>query len=272
MLTTQIHHYSFNVSKTGDARKYEELCAALRKDRDRFKVLVDPSKSRNAPPEGKVELETDHLFDNQWNTVCGFRVFDWFECIFPNPDIKEGYWLEITPEMREIRRNTLKCGYCGHMEPAAKGYAFCPACLDSPYLKESDLHLTRLLPVESSFRGDRPPLTDTERAHILPQYIERQTTGADSRAAAKLREQRAGIVAKRDREVASAQTEASGLLWLLDRGVSIDNVIYYSHTDRFCFGWRAPVSDTVASKLLDIMSEFPHRYEIKGQTQTWSSE
>lgn len=52
------------------------------------------------------------------------------------------------------------------------------------------------------------------------------------------------------------------MIWLLDHGLPLDNVIYYSHTDKFGFGWRSPVSPEVKSKILDLMSEFPFNYEI----------
>jgi len=46
-------------------------------------------------------------------------------------------------------------------------------------------------------------------------------------------------------------------------GIKIDNCIYYSHTDRFSFGWRSPVSAEVVSEILNVISEFPFLYEIK---------
>lgn len=267
-IPTVLHTYRFDTSKPADAKAYAALCERLRRDKDRrfFNVLRDPGAKQTKP--GPVALETDHVFADQWSTTDGRRVFDWYEGIVPNASIKIGHWLEITPAMREIRRNTLKCGFCGHQEPAAKGLEFCGACLDSPYLAETDLHLTRLLPA-GEFMPDRAPLSDAERDRLLPLYVARQTSGADSRNAAKLRKQRAGIEAKRGKAIASAQTEADGLLWLMDRGISIDNVIFYDHTGVFCFGWRKPVSDAVASTLLDQISEFPHPYEIKGVSRSW---
>lgn len=73
------------------------------------------------------------------------------------------------------------------------------------------------------------------------------------------------------KDTRNATTERDGKLWIWDHGFSLDNVIYYSHTGRFCFGWRQPVSDSVASKLLDVMSEFPFPYTIKSESKTYEN-
>jgi hypothetical protein len=89
-----------------------------------------------------VTLSTVHFFGNQWNTddEHNARVFDWVEyCWHNNRHLVTGHYLDITPEMRAIRDNTNACGYCAHREPAAKGSVFCPQCLGSEYLMESDL-------------------------------------------------------------------------------------------------------------------------------------
>lgn len=59
------------------------------------------------------------------------------------------------------------------------------------------------------------------------------------------------------------QTELDGMLWLFDRGLSLDNVIYYTHREMFTFGWRELVTDTEKGAILDVISEFPFEYEIK---------
>ena len=104
-----------------------------------------------------VEIETNCLFANQWNTAPiadvsnkGLRVFDWAQDYQFNNNtkhIKSGHWLLITQEMRDIRDNMHKCRYCGAMEPAQKGYVFCPHCIDSEYLDTKTLKLTRMMAV-----------------------------------------------------------------------------------------------------------------------------
>lgn len=221
----------------------------------------------------EVELETSFLFDNQWNTAPiegiskpGLRVFDWAEDYMAQgmrQSIKRGHYLDITDEMREIRRNVHKCGYCGAHEPAAKGYVFCPHCIGSEYLEAKDLHLTRMRPVDGSFGAERAPLTEAERAHLLPLYREAQLHGHTVRDKARIAKARADVITSCNKQTRSAMAERDGMLWLMDHGVRTDNVIFYSHTGRFGFGWRKPVDAEYLSALLDIISEFPFPYDIK---------
>lgn len=256
-LKTKLHRYRFNISKEDERKAYEILCDIL-KDRHWLNVLADPSKQ---PPAGPIELETKHLFANQWNSTT-HRVFDWYEGIYPNEYIKEGHYLEITDEMREIRRDTFVCGYCGYQCHKDRANKFCEECLDSEYLQEDDLHLLRMLPVEQ-YHPTREPLSEEEKAFLMPLYIKRQTEGENSRNAKKLRRQREDIHKDFDKATYAATTKKNGLLWLMDHNISIDNVIYYDHKDVFCFGWRKPVSKEVASRLLDVLCEFPFDYEIE---------
>lgn len=202
-IKTTLNAYHFDVSKEEEAQAYKELCESLRaKGLKVFSTIQNPSSKEfrnfrdivNSLDGGYVELETKHIFNNQWNSAPipgqsenGLRLMDWAESIFPNKDIKEGYYLEQTPEMAELRRNTASCGYCGHQEPMQKGNVFCPVCLDSEYLKPEDLHLTRMMSVES--KGNRKKLSDAERSHLMPLYVHAQTVASGSRAKAKKRKE-----------------------------------------------------------------------------------
>jgi hypothetical protein len=279
-IKTKLHTYRFNVENEGEAKAYKSLRAQIDaqgiEGRGHWmNVLASPGEPRNVGliDNSTVEIEIDPscIFENQWNTADGSlttngaRVFDHYEGIYPNKKIKHGHWIEITPELYRARKETLKCGYCGkHYGPfhtPAPSDGFCQACLDSPYLKESQIYLTRLLPLVGLQTRDR--LTVAEMAEMLPRYVERQTTGADSRAKQKRDKQRADVLKKYDRETRAATEERDGMLWLWDKGFSLENVIYYSHTRQFGFGWQSPVEPSVLSRLLDEISEFPFAYEIK---------
>lgn len=267
-----IKSYEFDLSKPKEADAYMRMCRRLPKGRkmeDYVQIGWKP------PTTGPIGLETEHIFENQWNSAPrkgedqGLRVFDWFEACCPDLNIKQGYYIKITPKMRKLRADTYKCGYCGHSQI---GGTFCDKCLDSPYLKEKDLHLLRMCPVSKGFKAKRPELTEKEMSHLLPPYVERQTRDKNSRAVAHKRKQRNHIEAECDKTCETAKTKKEGLLWLMDHDVSIDNVIYYSHVDQFCFGWRTEVSEAAASQLLDIISEFPFNYMIKGESgKVWEN-
>lgn len=265
-LKTKLHKYSFNIGKRNEREQYEALVEKLKQDPDRrfFNVLEIPPYNSNfhdSLPED-IELETEFLFSNQWNTTSGHRIFDWYEAIISNRDLKRGHWLEITDEMRKIRNSTLVCGYCGKYEPEDSGKTFCEKCLDSPYLKETDLNLLRLLPVALHF-PHRSPITEAEEKELLPKYIDRQTKGADSRAVQQKANQRKRVQEKYEESRDAAETEYKGMIWLLDRDISIENVIFYSHTGKFSFGWRNPLSKSVADSLRQKLVNFPCDFEIK---------
>lgn len=79
-------------------------------------------------------------------------------------------------------------------------------------------------------------------------------------------ERRARIAAKVEataRKVRALERERDGVTWWMARDVSTENLIYYSHTDTFTFGWRHPVGPELLSRLLDLVSEFPYPYAIK---------
>lgn len=223
-----------------------------------------------------VELETAHLFGDQWNTAPipgvsdkGLRVFDFTlqsdsaphapEMSAPR-GIRRGHYLEQTEEMRAIRRDTMACGYCGKQEAAATAQAFCRHCLGSEYLTEGDLHLTRMRPVCDE--GNRAPLTSEERAERLPLFRDAQLYGVTERDKARIAKERASIAAEFEKTTRDATTKRDALLWLMDRGIKTDNVIFYSHTGRFSFGWRKPLSADVVAALLAVISEFHWPYDL----------
>lgn len=270
-LHTVLRAYYFNTEKPEENQAYRDLKARLHAQGLKcFESWGGQGSHYMSELDGETLTLEPPYFKDQWNTgptknsESGWRVFDWAQDYMPagwNKRIKKGHYLDQTEEMKEVRRNTVACGYCGKQEPAQKGYVFCPYCIDSEYLKESELHLTRMQSIDT--KEDRAPLTEAERAHLLPLYKHAQLHGTTQRGTERLKKQRADIEAKYQKDTANAKTERDGLIWLLDHGVKIDNVIFYDHTGRFGFGWRQPVGEAVKSDLLTILCEFPFDYDIK---------
>lgn len=272
-MQTIIHSYHFDVRNAADKAAYKDLCAKLKAQKlKRFCTWGNGSHYMPDIDGRTITLETESLFDNQWNTApidgvseSGLRVFDWAED-YPinfNKSIKRGHYLEQTAEMREVRRNTCKCGYCGKQEPAAKGYVFCPHCLDSEYLKESDLRLTRMVPVRDTNKP-RAPLTEAEKAHLLPLYRDAQINGSTARGKARIAKKRADVQREYQQTIAQAAEKRDAATWIMDNAPGLlENWIYYTHTGRHCFGWRKPLDECLLSDLLEKVSEFPFSYDIK---------
>lgn len=285
-IKTTLHHYRFDLTDDAQRAAYDKLRAetlnvigfpvwrmhadfhnpGARKPTedfiDKVRAAVGRVENTHGVTSGPVELETAHLFANQWNG-SELRLFNWAECAYANRNIREGYYLEQTEEMREVLRATVKCGYCGHQKQAAQGYTFCPDCLGSEYLKPSDLHLLRMVPV---CRTDdkRAPLTEAERAHLMPLYSDAQINGANARDVKRIAQIKRDAVTKRDQAIANAKEEHDAVMWIMANmpGV-IGNWIYYSHSAKHSFGWRNPIDSETLELLLSKISEFPYAYEIK---------
>ena len=272
-IKTRLVTYSLDTS----SEEYKELLVKLKDHKPMHAISSDNGRSKIVT--GEIELDCKCLFDNQWNTTSespnnpDCRVFDWWEAVHFNNGReitrhKAGHYLEITDEMRAIRDNKVKCGYCGHMEGIGE-HEFCPKCLGSSYLSEDQLNLLRLKPI--SWSGSREPLTDTEKAELLPLYVEAQTKTrvrqekeAREKELQKINNLQAKAKEKADRLIEIAEAEYKGMLWLYEHDVNTNNCIFYNHTGVFNFGWRNPLSESVKSALLDILVEFPYDYTIEG--------
>ena len=71
---------------------------------------------------------------------------------------------------------------------------------------------------------------------------------------------------KLDRDIESAKKEKEFLMLCNSLGISIENLIYYSHEDSFCFGWRTPVSEKDQTEISEKLSGHP--YNIKFKTRS----
>lgn len=278
-MKTIIHSYYFNLNNNSESQDYSDLVTRLSKTHKKFHAIGDYHYPNLDGAE--IELKTQHIFDNQWNTAPigkytkGLRVFDWAEsAIFnnghENHSIKKGHYLDLTPEMIAIRKETLQCGYCGHYYPHTTEQTFCTQCLDSPYLEAKNLKLLRLVPVEGKWSRNVPELTAEEHASLFPLYHDSQVRGRVARDKEKLEEQRQKVQTEYEETVqkkipalqVAAVVEYTGKNWLLSHDISIENVIYYSHTHIFSFGWMKPFAPEVQVTLRELLTAFPYPWEF----------
>ena len=262
-IKTTLHAYWFDTRKPNDAKAFSKLHSRLIRTNGKCFETWGGNSHYCPKLDGPIELETEHLFDNQWNSTT-HRVFDWAQDhpIDFDKRIKRGHYLDITNEMRELRRNRMACGYCGKQEPAQKGNVFCPHCIGSQYLKESELYMLRMRPVSDGHK-ERAPLTPAESAHLVPLYRDAQIHGNTERDKTRIAKERADLTKNRDDTIRNANMKHDGFLWFMNRGIRTDNMIFYTHTGRFSWGWRTPVSADLLSHLLDVVTEFPFPYDVK---------
>lgn len=268
-IKTIAHSYSFLIDTPEGRNGYNELLAKMA-GAD-IKCFESHGMGSHYMPQLDgltVELETAHVFDNQWNTApigeskSGYRLFDWVQDYIPydNVNLKRGHWLEMSNEMRHVRIDTHACGYCGKQCTAEQATPFCTACIDGEYLKVGDLPLTRMQSVAS--KAKRKPLTESELAERMPIFTDAQINGSTERGRARLAKLRIDTESKRDKAIASANAEHDGKMWLIERGIT-ESVIYYNHTGRFGFGWSRPVADELRPALLAALDGFPFAFDVK---------
>jgi len=92
---------------------------------------------------------------------------------------------------------------------------------------------------------------------VLPQIFEEIYRVLNNASARFDEEQAAKIVAEEARlqkEIDQRQTEKDGKMMLLNNGISTENVIFYSHTNKWCFGWRKPLSSDEQKNLFAQLS------------------
>ena len=266
-MKTIIHYYEFDTKDDKQELEYNKLCNKLKAMKltcfesigvNRFTFYSKEIK----PLDGqKIELDTEHIFDNQWDTTKGLRVFDWSEPILDNRYYKIGMWLEQTEEMAAIRRNTYQCGYCVKVSDVSDGY--CRKCLDNEYLTEDYLHLLLLVPAKDRWSAKRP---DVIPEWLIAAWKEAQGLGKIFREEEHKsinRQRVAALVPEAEKKalqlIADAKIEAEGKTWLLDHELNIlNNVIFYTHTQKFCFGWRTGMKDNPPD-----LTGFPFPYELK---------
>ncbi|MDP2160431.1 MAG: hypothetical protein Q8K02_08120 [Flavobacterium sp.] len=116
-IQTIFHCYRFNILKENEENAYISLRETLAKTRNLFASIStgqsEKYRAYKRLDNTIVNLDSEWITNNQWNTEEGFRVFDWSEPIYPNPNIKDGIYLDITPEMLALRNENWSCYYCG---------------------------------------------------------------------------------------------------------------------------------------------------------------
>lgn len=262
-MKTVLHYYRFDVSNEIEKQEYKKLSAKLKSEGLTLFDSISPNHSEYykkliAPLDGKaIELETEYLFNNQWNTAPtetsdkGLRVFDWSEAIYPNKKIKEGMYLDQAEEMQTIRKETYECNYCGakYNLPTQQ---FCDKCLGSEHLTEDNLKLLFLTPVNKEMRNfDSIVVPDI----LVNSWKEQQRINR----AARIEERKERKLQSLKDDITAAKKEFDAFNWLIQHDIDFDNVIYYKHSDEFCFGWRNPIPQREADKL-------QHKLNVEGFT------
>jgi hypothetical protein len=260
--------YNLNTENKAELREYDGMCKMLKgwgyscfatydtmryADRQKFYKNI----------AGAQEIETDYLFENQFNTVSGYIVFEWSQPILANKYIKKGYYIEFSNELKQAKDGQYVCGYCGarYIRPEQ---IFCDRCLSSQYLQEDQLHLLELRPVSEGLgakRGKDIPETlaaayKAGREQLRERLIEEKA----KQRVEKIEKLKSNL----DRDIKNMIIETERKIEVLSKGYDIENMIHYTDKNNTAtFGWRESIKDNAAEcdKIKGLNLSFP--YTIK---------
>lgn len=119
-IETKVNVYRFNIENKDELQAYKELKAKLKDNGMKLFDVYDSHKFGyyDILRTAKVaKVDFTYVFDNQWNTNLG-RLHDWYESIYPNKKIKQGYYLSLTKDhykAREPKQYNGKVFYKGEL-------------------------------------------------------------------------------------------------------------------------------------------------------------
>lgn len=266
-MKVKLNRYSLDISNDSDKKEYETIKSHC--EAQGFKVFScipnDSFENSYLHWPAIQTIDDSFLFNNQFNSVEGYRLFFWYEHAGIGWDSdknrKHGYYLSgDIAELKEAQANQLVCGYCGkrYQKKETKN-AFCVSCIGSEYLDKSDLNLLRLLPV--SDQSKREELSENEKDHLLPLYEQKQNESGKARILKEIERKKKSLLRAQEEH----QKESDCLKALLDLEI-YHKPIYYSHKGIFCFNWDDSLKEEELKELAEklSMSELPYQFEIKG--------
>lgn len=88
---------------------------------------------------------------------------------------------------------------------------------------------------------------------------------AEANFTAEREANKAKLIAQVEAATTKMQTKRDGLVLLIENDIDTENVIYYDHTDKFCFGWRKPLSADDQKALLGQLNKigFVDRFAVE---------
>lgn len=91
----KIHTYRFDVSKKDEREQYKKVCAFIGSETPKYDVFTPFKLSYMMKHDGKrIKLYNPNQWEHQFVSSIG-RVHSWYEQIYPNKNIKSGYYLQF---------------------------------------------------------------------------------------------------------------------------------------------------------------------------------
>lgn len=198
--------------------------------------------------EGEYVVDLKHIFNNQYNVsneYGSFRVFEYNRVYNHNGTGLLGYGYYISSgieDIREYQKRVKECNYCGkqYIDSQQK---YCDNCLGSELLSEDNYPLLRLTNI-----------MDKPSTKPLPKYMIKKIKEAHKNKLISRENSRymdAVVQAKVD--LKNNEKEHKFKTLLINNGFGykeLDNLIFYTHKQKFTFGWRESIQPSKRPILL----------------------
>lgn len=261
----RIVNYKYDISKSADYDAYHKMCKKLENNGfEIFSCLATTADYRSDDMPEIQNLHPKHLWDNQFNTKEGFRVFDWYEPIFVNRSFKCGYYITVDTKVAldEFRKKFVKCGYCGCMEHD-DGQILHRRCLGSEYLEEKDIHRCFFQPVLGKKR-DYPNLPEYKDAYAIAQADAKIIRAKEQKK--RLIAQGKQILKDATKKCQEIREEAKIKNEICQHSLDPHNLINYGKNGGWVFGWYKPMTQEQSEYIRSLPLTF--NYTIKMQDGT----
>jgi len=250
--------FRFNIENEQEKINYKKFLNERKaQGQEVFETYKDTRHKTMEP--GEYELDTSFLFNNQCN-AGSHRLFDFSLYIFPYADIKSGYYIECNDQwhkLQELRNQRGKCGYCGKQYMQWSQGDYCQSCVGNEYLKVSELRLLEI----------RSILNDKCISQDIPKQLQEKYKTEQEKTRIKIQKSRLNHAKTRlDTKINSAQEKLNSvryeksimlkiidILFEQDPDFDFDNIIYYSHTNTFCYGWRNSVTKNRGEQFIESL-------------------
>ncbi len=220
-----------------------------------FNVLAFQAND-GRPKEGIHEIELKHMFDNQYNTKGGLRIFEYRD-ILENTnyrEINQGYYIsEGIEKIRAYQKTITRCNYCGK-QYINSTQEYCTACRGSEHLEEDNYKLLRITSLLDKQISDKPLPKDVIKD------IEKQQKSARLE---RIETDKIRFIDKQKKDLAESKVKFAGFEEIVKRGLDYKNCIYYGGESGFCFGWRDSIKENERKVIENKMQGFPYQWSIK---------
>lgn len=260
-INARLASFAFNLKTASANAAWERLVSSFGEQGIRLTRSVGARSLAEISPGSVLTLETRG--SDGWNARSGGNtVFLYDACYWHTPGFGvAGYHIIDTAEIAAARNSAVRCGYCGLVgwqEPGDPWH--CTACLGSPHLEPTELHMPRLAPLLSL--PLRSPLSPAETAEITAAYETAQRLRKEAREASapeRLAKYRTALADDYYAAVKAAEAEYNGRIDMLNRGLTpetVRNTVYYPRDNTWAFGLFEPVEENARAEIMTRMSGF----------------